>query len=626
MKNKADFLFEESMLNHSITCQRELIIPSDAKYLDDVPDFTDFTSNTIIHKTVTGIGATYSELESDRNSIIVLPNIAIIKDKYHNHKGKQKLFPVFGDMDVNTIKRYFLAQKGIVKFITTPNGLKKIDRALGENKKDYFLLFDECHRLVQDIHYRKDLLDAIDLFFSFQQKALISATPLPFSDPRFEEQKFTRVLIKPSVTEQLPVSLISSNSVISSIKTHLASDSADCYCIFFNSVKGILNIVEKLKLEQESNIFCSENSKLLLKLKKMNRVHSEYREGAKFNFFTSSFFNGLDILIDETKTVDIIIITDVSSASHSLVDPHTDVIQIAGRLRRKLKDFNLIHINNASSWTSTGGVPDAKIRLEDSGKVYLAVETLKQSTDLSDLADYLNNLLTYASPYSHMIYNKKYSQFLEDNYLNEARVSSYYNRPSALYKAYSETRRFFVMDEAIQYAKSEIQHITNRLLHYRKPNIRMAIEALDEITIYKGTDDYIKALKSISNLFPEIVTAYERLGSNGIAEADYNFRKIKRQLFNLDIEERKVHYPLIHLIHNEFKLNKKYLFKNAKGILQDLADSLNLNVKMLGTDVARYFEIKEVNVFIEGRSNSGFVPIYRKLEQAQENLEDKYMI
>ena len=46
---------------------------------------------------------------------------------------------------------------------------------------------DECHQLIKDVDYRTDIVLPMNDFFHFKGKALVSATPIGFSDPRFKE-------------------------------------------------------------------------------------------------------------------------------------------------------------------------------------------------------------------------------------------------------------------------------------------------------------------------------------------------------------------------------------------------------------------------------------------------------
>ena len=58
--------------------EKEIIIQK-GQYLTDV--LPEIPSNCILVKTLTGLGATYSELKAKRNSIIIEPNKPVILDK-----------------------------------------------------------------------------------------------------------------------------------------------------------------------------------------------------------------------------------------------------------------------------------------------------------------------------------------------------------------------------------------------------------------------------------------------------------------------------------------------------------------------------------------------------------------
>ena len=54
-------------------------IDSPDKHLSDVLE--EIPSNVILYKTLTGIGATYSEIKAQRHSIIIEPNVPVIIGK-----------------------------------------------------------------------------------------------------------------------------------------------------------------------------------------------------------------------------------------------------------------------------------------------------------------------------------------------------------------------------------------------------------------------------------------------------------------------------------------------------------------------------------------------------------------
>ena len=101
---------------------------------------------------------------------------------------------------------------GYRKIITTPEGFdKKVLPAMHELEipvyKDYFLLFDECEKVIQDVGYRGDIYLPVEDFFKFENKAMVSATPIVPSDPRFEENGFKILKLVPTYDSRIELTL-----------------------------------------------------------------------------------------------------------------------------------------------------------------------------------------------------------------------------------------------------------------------------------------------------------------------------------------------------------------------------------------------------------------------------------
>jgi hypothetical protein len=182
------------MLINDIKFNQTVKFSRDVKYFTELTDVSPIRSNTIIYKTITGLGATYSEIVAERQSIIVLPNISIVKNKADEHNSESfchDVFAVYGDISIDQILAYLVKPGNYKKFLTTPQGVSKIISAVnrtnmrGKTEELFFLLIDECHRVIQEANYREDMIEVMELFFQFENKAMISATPLPPSDPRF---------------------------------------------------------------------------------------------------------------------------------------------------------------------------------------------------------------------------------------------------------------------------------------------------------------------------------------------------------------------------------------------------------------------------------------------------------
>ena len=178
-------------------------------WFNEIPLFKQIPNKSIIYKTIPGLGATFSEVIALRHSIIVLPHVSIIKNKHAKYKDLYKTFAVYGDSQTTKTKdilEYLCSDVAHKKFLTTPKGLDKIKNAfsqlgklgmLHELYRDYFLLVDECHKWVKDTGYRNDMIPTMDDFFQFLNKAMVSATVIPMSDPRLELQGFKHIKLEP---------------------------------------------------------------------------------------------------------------------------------------------------------------------------------------------------------------------------------------------------------------------------------------------------------------------------------------------------------------------------------------------------------------------------------------------
>lgn len=116
--------------------ETEYIKANEGEFLDEVLKRMygdkNIPSNVILDKTLTGIGATYTELHSKRNSIIIEPNVPVIIDKAKNHN---EWLTIYSATTVAQIRKYLKDTKiTYKKILTTPEGLKKIRKA---SKEDY---------------------------------------------------------------------------------------------------------------------------------------------------------------------------------------------------------------------------------------------------------------------------------------------------------------------------------------------------------------------------------------------------------------------------------------------------------------------------------------------------------
>ncbi|MBE9584013.1 DEAD/DEAH box helicase family protein [Mucilaginibacter sp. JRF] len=591
-------------------------------YFSEIQEVYPIPTNSIIHKFVCGLGATHSEILAPRNSIIVFPNISIIKGKHESlsqdSAADHNTFPVYGTISVNKIYNYLVKDNKRKKLLTTPYGLKKIMRALSRisavYKDDYFLLVDECHKLVKDASYRKDMTEMMDSFFAFKNKALVSATPLLPSDPRFKNEKFELIEVVPDKRPLTPIRLIDTNNVTSALQNYIAANPLDMYLIFFNTVSGILNIIDELKLT-DYKIFCSGESMDLLKLTGQTNTSDYFNEPAKFNFFTSSFNAGLDIILPNHTNPDIIMISDCGYRKHAIIDPFTDTKQIIGRVRdviiddERTKSYrNIIHINNTSKCVNVVDEDEEQKSFQDSRGAYELMSTLKTAFIDQGYLSFFEDAISRMRPYYNMLNDEKFSHYLYDYHLNENRVRRYYSHSTNLKNAYLDTNSFLLIPESVRIPKEDIAKLKNIEIRYTKENIVNILDQVIELENIMGTDIYNNAIHQIQQRFPYVLEAYDRMGYKSIQGLHFDIKKIKKRIKEMDIEEGLNQLPVIDKIYDKVWLNQPYLSKDIKPLLQKIFDEFQINYTAKATDIEKYFKFKKFDK-LKGKSARGYILI-----------------
>ena len=143
-----------------------------------------------INKKETGIGATYLELQSERNSIIVFPtrHTAFSKSGGDVHYfSSDRLTKVATQNKEDKLKRYLEdSRKKFNKITVVADSLPKLIDIIGKDVyTNYFLLLDEIDSIQKDSTFRKKMEICMELYkkFDFDKRAVVSATLLDFSDP-----------------------------------------------------------------------------------------------------------------------------------------------------------------------------------------------------------------------------------------------------------------------------------------------------------------------------------------------------------------------------------------------------------------------------------------------------------
>ena len=102
--------------------------------------YENIPSNVILDKTLTGLGATHTELHSNRNSIIIEPNVPVIIEKT---KDNPDWLAVWEKCTPSKVEKYLQSTNKRKKLICTPESFSKIRKAANKLNlniyTDYFL-------------------------------------------------------------------------------------------------------------------------------------------------------------------------------------------------------------------------------------------------------------------------------------------------------------------------------------------------------------------------------------------------------------------------------------------------------------------------------------------------------
>lgn len=555
-------------------------------------------TNTILHKKLTGLGATYGELKADRDSIILEPNVPVIKGKCKDPKhAKDNLMGVYENVTVDSIVKYLQACKEKhIKLLSTPESFSKIKAAFEEIDRDIYstcyLLFDECHKIVKDVDNRENITLPFDDFFMFENKGLVSATPLDFTDPRFFKQKFQIMEIQPNFEYAQPLNLYHTNNVLQELKKRIGNTEKPIF-LFINSTETIYSIMDKLDILEQSTVFCAYNSVKNLKDKKFSQVYSDWDAAKmnKYNFLTSRFFNALDIELDFQPEV--FIVTDVTMATQSIIDPFTDTIQIIGRFRNGITSVS--HITNTDYKFQVRSKKQLQFRINVFEETYKTLKAYYDNATSDELRDAVKAILNNHPLTPLLNTDGTKNWFKIDNYLAENLVQGYYNSFDELVKNYKQCKSFKLNYESTAYKLSD----TERL---KRENKSLSIKAkrkeiVEQLEMLKGDETSIamEHKRELIRTDAFIVQAYDELGKAKIEELKYSQPKIREAIILKKYNENRTGTEFIEMVKNRFKAGQSYELSQINKIRDEIYSLLNMPpIKKKPKDfLSDFFELRD---------------------------------
>lgn len=596
---------------------KKLSIPV-RKVADKIPYLSslmpEIPTNTIINKVITGLGATTSEIKARRNSIMLEPPRPVIEGKEGKHK-KENLLGVYEGIDTEKIKDHIqqcLDNRQYIKIMTTPESLPKVLKAIEQCgldwRTDFFWLLDECQKFTTDVDYRQNITLAFRYFFDVDQKALVSATPLPVSDPRFEEQGFTEYVFEPDFDYSQPLHLITTNSVSTEISTFISNHADDerPIMIFCNKTDLCYAIIEHLGIKEESAIFCSEKS-----VKKL-------RTGAKFrqayttfdvskmchnNFFTSRFYSACDIEIDVKPHV--VLLTDVFVAEFTMFDPYVDTVQVVGRFRGGVESItHITSINPSLHYYTPEQLDDYIIGARTTHET---LNTLLLSESNPTVREAYNEAIKVLPYNEYLNLDGSQNYFMIDFKLADEAMKRLYTNPQLLLNAYAALPYFTVNHTNTQYPISDdFKMKIKRIGMTPKERQRLIIEWLEQLD---DTDFDSGILRELGEIDDFIVKAYRILGREEIEKMKYNPKKMKKAMAEREYHAQASSPLVIRLINNHFKVGNFYPASEIREVVTRIysENGVKRPCSVTGTTIKHYFDVNYTTRTIDGHKRSGYV-------------------
>ena len=566
-------------------------------WLSDV--MKEIPTNTILNKVMTGCGATTLEINAARHSIIIEPNVPVIIGKKAQHDF---LFAVYEGTTREDVKAYLAGEEdGYRKIITTPEGFdKKVLPAMYESGiavyEEYFLLLDECEKPIQDVGYRGDIYLPVEDFFKFKGKAMVSATPIIPSDPRFEEQGFEMLRIVPTYDYCKELTVVVTNNTVHVLRKLLERyrKAGEKVCIFFNSTDATLSLIQTLKLQERSKVFCSEKSVRKLKREGFAAVSDNLSELAEVNFFTSRFYSAVDIKLDYQPNV--IVLTDVFHAPHSMIDPQTEVVQAIGRFRNGVA--KAYHVTNTDSKLASLSRETLIQQLESKEAIYNRVTAIPTANDIEKetLLEAIGGM-----DYKRFVTREnRRNWFMWDNAWEDEKIRACYKYPSMVKAAYKNAP-FHV--KVVKYEQSITDEDRLRRKHAglksTKELWREVVSQLDRLQAANPDAEPSYMLDELGEEFEAMVKAHTTLGAKRIEALGYDRRKIEAALGS--IEENR-------LLTSEKMQQAVYGRFHTGDIVP--ANEVNAYMRQLVTDNGIPFE---------GRVDRKVIGLFFELEDCKQN-------
>lgn len=595
----------------------DFIVSKEYKYLGEVPKFKEegLPVGYLIDKGKVGCGGTSIALENDKDTIICVPFVSLIKNKMqkYNKDGNVNVLGVYKGVTNQDIQAYIDGKQGAKKIMCTYDSLSRVAGVTGYN---YFLLVDELHLLfIQYIFRKYAVRNVLNEYARFDEWSFLTATPI--------EQKLMLEELKEVPTYKIDweykldttVRTIQCKQVGATVKNTINDFLTDKVFgnahFFVNSVEFIASMIKACNLTNENTriVFSKDNQNY--KNTCQGITNGETTDPVKkINFYTSTCFEGCDLFDREGK----IYIVSESSKAQTLLDISTQVIQIAGRIRDTQYFDTITHYYKATRYNKNITIEEyEQVVLEEEQKAKLYVAEINCSKNL------VNGTRESEYPYVEKLFKedgKTPDKFVFDpnrmkldiynfkvlnhTYSLQVNLSEEYNKAGLIVDCGKDNTSDKLLKNDVTRTTFEDAIKEYDIIMQRKAKMVMCLSDDERLALLKKKYSYI-------------AESYELLGMEQIKELHYKTSNIQRLLITISEKmDNRAKVAKLLLTVPAFRVGEFIPSNAIKECLQTIYGTIGMRAKATIDDFRDYATIKEDRQRIDGKQVRGYIIQYIK--------------
>jgi len=601
----------------------DIILAGAAHYLGEIDGFDDLPSNCRFNKVLTGCGGTSVALSNDQPYVICMPFKSLINNKMEwcNERNITAL-PVHGDACDRIDVERFTGEKIMVTY----DSLDKVVDGLGTRVRDFKILVDEYHLLINSGSFRYDAVNQVlKMYKEFGEFVFMTATPT-------KQEYLPRSLCSiPEVTVKwddtapvtLDYSVLSQRDLYPTVanvahKYYAGVNPGNAY-FFLNSVTGIICIVNFLRrlgaTHEDIRIICAQTD--FNKAKLIDALGPEYQISTasdfpkKINFLTSTCFEGADIHDCEGVTY---IISD-GKKSQTKYDIMTTIPQIIGRIRdTQFKNWAKIVFSPSEYFSHTTESEFSEFVKRNLNDAYQTVTEFNQaSTNTKELILKGVEGNSYLRIRDGELEVNETAWCAEMQYFSAMHTTYYVKRDKTGRPVQNEGSRNKEIN-GVPYVFNSVppkEIWPNRLEGMRLGVQRKSFKEL--VDLYHGWIDSFKIppaaiereMKEIKKYYPLIPMALEKLGHERIVALEYNQKEIKTEITKLQTLSNPAKVMRC-LCEYTYRVGRRIPFSTIKTDLQVAYGKLGIDRRAKATDLQYVFGVKKCKIKKSGKRVDGY--------------------